>query len=471
MSTKSQYALAAISILLVAANIRGADTSGDVLRHPPNIVLIMADDLGYGDVGFNGQRHIKTPHLDRMAREGMVLTNHYAGAPVCMPSRGSLLTGKHLGNATIRGNRKWTNSGTAVDLGPADVTFAEELKRVGYTTAIIGKWGMAEASDDGMPSRQGFDYFFGYRRHVDAHHYYWPTLWENEQTVELPANDHLNKKGEYVHDLLTHAALDFVGEHAETPFLLFLSYTIPHYELTVPEESKAPYQNLGWPERLMKPGHYRHDPEGNTAYAGMVSRMDTDIGRMLDRLGELGIDKNTLVIFTSDNGPEYERTDRFFNSNGPLRGGKRDLYEGGIRVPFVARWPGKIAAGKRSDHPSAFWDFLPTVCEIAGVSPQDAVDGLSYLPTLIEAPQGQARHPYLYWEFNERQGPIQAVRQNNWKAVMFQNRAIELYDLSSDISESIDLSTLYPGKARDLEGLINTARTEHPEFPLTNRSK
>ena len=432
----------------------------------PNIIFIMADDLGYGDVGFNGQEYIKTPNLDRLATEGMVFTDHYAGSTVCMPSRGSLLTGKHLGHATIRGNPRWTASGTAVDLRPEDVTIAEELKRAGYRTGVVGKWGLAEASDDSLPTRQGFDYFYGYRKHKDAHHYYWPDLWENESIIHIPGNDVENTKGKYVHDLLTDAAFRFINRNTDQPFFLYLAYTIPHYELTVPEDSKRQYQDLDWPKRKMKKAHYRHDPEGNVTYAAMVSRMDRDIGRLIDLLQEQGLDEKTLVIFTSDNGPEYERKDRFFNSNGPLRGGTRDLYEGGIRVPFVARWPSRIDPGNKSDHISAFWDFLPTACELADIQPSDSINGISYLPTLLGQTGKQKSHDYLYWEFNEREGPIQAIRQGQWKGIRKGQAKLELYDLSNDLSEEHNIADSHPEISRTLMETIVSTRTPHPEFPL-----
>ena len=331
---------------LVTAQFLSAETK-------PNIIFILADDLGYGDLGYQGQRHILTPEIDRMAQEGMVLTDHYAGSTVCMPSRGTLMTGYHTGHGTIRGNPTWTVSGNAVDLAFDDVTVASELKRAGYKTAIVGKWGLSESNLDGMPTRQGFDYFYGYRSHYDAHHHYWPSLWRNETTVHIDGNDYLNTEGQYVHDLVTEEAIKYIEDQKDNPFFLYVAYALPHYELTVPEDSKEPYKKLGWPVEPRKKAHYRDDPDGNIAYAGMVSRMDRDVGRILDHIKSLGLDENTLVIFTSDNGPVYEREDRFFNSNGPLRGGKRDLYEGGIRVPFVAWWPGKIKSNSVSSHPSA----------------------------------------------------------------------------------------------------------------------
>ena len=435
----------------------------------PNIIYILADDLGYGDLGSYGQTKTKTPRLDQMAAEGLRFTQHYAGSTVCMPSRASLLTGKHQGHASVRGNPRWTITGQAIDLGPTDVTVAKELKRAGYTTGIIGKWGLAEASDEGMPSQQGFDYFYGYRTHINAHHYYPETLWLNDTKIQLEGNIMMEKKGQYAHDLLTEKAIQFVKKHEEHPFFLYLAFTIPHYELTVPQDSKAPYLNLGWKERPMKMAHYRHDAEGHTTYAGMVSRMDRDVGRLLDLLKELNIDEETLVIFTSDNGHEFDRN--FFNSNGPLRGKKRDLYEGGIRVPMIARWPGKVKARTQTDHISAFWDFLPTVCELSGLEPTDNIDGISYLPTLLGNNSRQQKHDYLYWEFNEGKGPIQAVRQGDWKAVRYYQKPMELYLLSEDLSEEKNVAKDHPQQMELMKKILAGARTEHPGFPLEPRKR
>ncbi|MCG8449230.1 MAG: arylsulfatase, partial [Pirellulales bacterium] len=443
-----------------------------VAADKPNIIFILADDLGYGDVGFNGQQHIRTPCLDALAREGIVLTQHYAGSTVCMPSRCTIMTGKHTGHATVRGNPAWTAIGKPVNIGPDDTTVAEELQRAGYRTAIIGKWGLAEREDKGMPSRQGFDYFYGYRGHGEAHHYYPERLWRNDEPFDLPQNDTKKKQGDYAHDLVTEEALQWVTANQDEPFFLYLTYTIPHLELTVPQDSKQPYQNLGWPKRKMWDGHYHNDPEGNTAYAGMVSRMDRDIGRLIDLLKREDLAENTLVIFSSDNGPEYEKKDGFFNSNGPLRGGKRDLYEGGIRVPFVAWWPGKIAAGSRSDHISAFWDFLPTACELAGVQPSDSeIDGISLVPTLMGEEDRQQKHSHLYWEFNEKQGPIQAIRQGKWKAVKFFRKPLELYDLSTDVGEKQNVATEHSEIVQRMNQLLEQSRSEHPAFPLERRQR
>jgi arylsulfatase A-like enzyme len=430
----------------------------------PNIIYIMADDLGYGDLGTYGQQKILTPNLDQMAADGLKFTQHYAGSTVCGPSRASLLTGKHTGHGTVRGNPRWTSTSKPVDIKPEEVTVAEELKRAGYTNGIIGKWGLAEASDASLPLNQGFDYFYGYRNHRQAHHYYPDTLYNNNTPFHPDGNVIATKEGQYAHDSLSSKALQFIEKNKNNPFFLYLAFTIPHYELTVPEDSKQPYLNLGWQERKMKMGHYRHDEEGHTTYAGMVARMDRDIGRLFDKLKELGLDDNTLVIFTSDNGHEFDRD--FFNSNASLKGKKRDLYEGGIRIPFIARWPGKIKLGSVTEHISAFWDFLPTVCDIAKIEPSGDGDGISYLPTLLGNKNEQKVHDYLYWEFNEGQGPIQAIRKGKWKAVRFFNKPLELYNLKEDLGEEQNLAEDYPELIRSFDQLLNDARTENENFPL-----
>ena len=440
--------------------------------NPPNIIYIMADDMGYGDLGVYGQAKIKTPNIDQLSKEGMRFTQHYAGATVCGPSRASLLTGLHGGHSPIRGNPVWTNSGKPVDLKPEDVTIAEMLKANGYKTAAIGKWGLSESKEaDGddylaaMPLQQGFDYFYGLKGHLDAHYYYWHRLFENNLAFELKDNDHMNNKGVYTHDLFTSKAIDYVKKQTnEQPFFLYLAYTIPHLALTVPDDSKEQYLDLGWPKRKMNTqGHYRNDAEGNTTYAGMVSRMDRDIGQLLKTLKQQGLDDNTLVIFTSDNGHEYDRG--FFNSNGEFRGSKRDLYEGGIRVPFIVKWPNQIKANTTSDHISAFWDMMPTFCELAGGKQCPQTDGISMTKALLGDSE-QTQHEFLYWEFNERQGPLQAIRQGDWKLVKKFNTPAELYNLSMDISESNNLADAQPQLVAQLMNKISSARTYHPEFTL-----
>lgn len=459
-----------IGLLIILAS--SCNTKGTAETTKPNIIFIMADDLGYGDLGCYGQTKIKTPNLDKMATEGMRFTDHYAGSTVCMPSRASLLTGYDQGHASVRGNPVWTNSGKPVNLKSNELTVATELKRADYKTAIIGKWGLSEGNTQGnMPMEHGFDYFLGYKTHGHAHHYYWDTLYQNNEQYILEGNDFRTKQGKYTHDVFVNEALNYIEKEKDHPFFLYLALTIPHLEITVPEDSKKPYLDLGWPKRKMNTtGHYKNDPEGNTTYAGMVSRMDRDLGVLFNKLKEFGIDENTIVFFTSDNGPEFEKKDKFFNSNGDLRGGKRELYEGGIRVPFIVRYPAEVKSGTTSDHISAFWDFLPTACELAGIEPTyKDINGISLVPELIADNENQQKHDYLYWEFNERQGPIQAIRQGDWKLVYRREKKPELYNLSTDLSESINLAKQKPGKLNQMLNILKTVRTEHAEFPLQTR--
>ena len=459
----------AAGLLLLVSSLSGAFAGAAQLR--PNVVFILADDLGYGDIGAFGQTKIRTPRLDQMAREGMRFTDHYAGSPVCGPSRASLMTGLHTGHSPIRGNPRWTRGGLPVDLTEADTTVAEVLRDAGYRTAIVGKWGLAERRGESlvaMPSRQGFDEFFGYRRHVDAHyHYRDQTVLYRNDSVEPRAGDMSGAQaGSYIQNLLAEEALAFIDRNAgRRPFFLYFAPALPHFPVAAPEDSRAPYRGLGWPERPMEiGGHYQHDAEGNVSYAAMVSRLDRDVGRILDRLRVRGIADETLVIFSSDNGHEYDRG--FFDSNGLFRGGKRDLYEGGIRMPTIAWWPGSVPAGAHTAHVSAFWDFMATACELAAVVDCPPNDGISYLPAALGDENGQQRHAFLYWEFNERRGPVQALRRGRWKLVKFMNAEPELYNLSADPGETANLASEHPGLTASLMDRLRGARTEHAEFPL-----
>ena len=431
----------------------------------PNIIYILVDDLGYGDLGCYGQNWIRTPNIDRMAAEGMRFTDHYAGSTVCAPSRCCLMTGLHTGHAWVRANGR-------LPLRPEDVTVAELLKGAGYTTGIIGKWGLGEADTTGIPNRQGFDHWFGYLNQRHAHNYYPEFLWDNEEKVTL--NNKVIDKGrlggvatervDYSHDLFAARALRFVEDHRDQPFFLYLALTIPHANNEAGNEgmevpSYAPYEDKTW-------------PDAQKGHAAMITRMDRDIGRLLDRLKDLGLDEKTLVIFTSDNGPHKEggADPTFFKSSGPLRGYKRALYEGGIRVPMIARWPGHIEAGAQSDHISAFWDFLPTCCDLVGIETPAGLDGISMLPTFLGRSADQRRHPYLYWEFHE-QGKRQAIRWGRWKAVRNNVRAqpdgpLELYDLQEDISEQTDVSAGHPEIVLKIEGLLAGARVPSERWPF-----
>lgn len=446
----------------------------------PNIVFILADDLGYGDVGVYGQRLIRTPHLDALASEGMTFTEMYAGTAVCAPSRCSLMTGRHTGHAYIRGNKEVRPEGQE-PLPDSVVTLAEILKRAGYATGAFGKWGLGPAGSPGDPIRQGFDDFYGYNSQLESHRYYPTHLWDNDNRVPLSSNGDLETTDVYAPDLIQQKLLSFIGDHAKgQPFFLYAAYTLPHAELLTPDDSIFEYYKGRFPE---KPFHGNDYGKGATAggytsqayphatYAAMVTRLDLYVGQILARLRALGLDKNTLVIFTSDNGPHEEggNDPSFFHSSGDLRGVKRDLYEGGIREPFIARWPGRIGAGTHNAFIGAFWDMLPTFAALAGTTGLPAVDGLSLAPILTG--QGrQADHPWLYWEFHEN-GGRQAVRQGRWKAVRLHvdqgpGQPLELYDLDKDPGERQDVAAQHPEEVRWLAAIMDTAHLPSPLFPF-----
>ncbi|MFC1500033.1 arylsulfatase [Candidatus Zixiibacteriota bacterium] len=437
----------------------------------PNIIYIMADDLGYGDLGCYGQEKVRTPHIDRLAAEGMRFTDHYAGSTVCAPSRCSLMTGYHTGHTFIRGNREIQPEGQQPI--PADsVTVARLLQKAGYVTGATGKWGLGPPGSEGDPVQQGFDYFYGYNCQREAHFYYPEHLWENEQKVVLDANLD-GAKEIFSHDLIAEKTLDFIRRNSDQPFFLYVPFTIPHAEIVVPDDSLAEYEGA-FPETPYIGSHYGSHETPRAAFAGMVTRMDRDVGRIRALLEALGISEETLILFTSDNGSHLEggHDPRFFGSSGPLRGFKRDLYEGGIRVPMVAWWPGTIAAGTLSDHPSAFWDFLPTACDIAGIDPPTDGDGISYLPELLGGRE-QPEHAYLYWEFHE-QGRKQAVRMGRWKGVRLHVRSdpdgpIELYDLTVDIAEEHDVSGAHPEIVTRMRLIMAEAHEPSELFPLTDQ--
>ncbi|MBB6479452.1 arylsulfatase [Spirochaeta isovalerica] len=346
----------------------------------PNVIFILADDAGFGDFGSYGQSEILTPNLDRMSEEGIRFTDHYAGAPVCSPSRSALLTGQHTGHTPIRGNKEIQPEGQ-YPLPAETGTVGTMLQKAGIQTAAIGKWGLGYPGSSGTPDKQGFDYFFGYNCQRQAHDYYPDHIWENEKKLILDGKT-------YTHDLFTEKALSWIEEERDAPFFLYLAYTIPHAALQVPD--LEPYQEKDWPENMKK-------------YAAMITRMDRDIGKILSKLKEQGIDKKTLILFSSDNGPHAEggADPAYFKSGGPFRGIKRDLYEGGIRIPLIARWPGVIQPERETDHISAFWDFLPTIAEIYSIPLPEGIDGISYLPVLKNQEDNQKEHDYLYWEFHE----------------------------------------------------------------------
>lgn len=430
-------------------------------RRKPNIIFILADDLGYGDLGCYGQKQIKTPNLDRMAAEGMRFTQHYAGSTVCAPSRATLMLGQHTGHLRTSGQRQ--------TLKNEDTTVAEVLKEADYTTSLIGKWHLGNAGSTGIPNKQGFDYFYGYLNAVHAHNYYPEYLWRNQKKVKLEnvvirPKKHYDtkhagaaiKREEYSNDLFTEQALDFIERSKEKSFFLYLAYTIPHanneWKKALVQNDIDPSKFLGHGMEVPDYGIYKDKnwPEVQRGYAAMITRLDSYIGSILEKLKQHGIDEHTIVFFSSDNGPHHEggNDPDFFNSNGPLRGIKRDLYEGGIRVPMIARWPGKIKKGTVSNHISGFWDFLPTCAELVEVETQEEIDGISILPTLLGKPEKQKKHEYLYWKF-PGQGGKKAVRMGDWKAVRLNVKenpdgTIELYNLKSDIGEKHNLADKHP---------------------------
>ena len=421
----------------------------------PNIIYIMADDLGYGDLGCYGQKVIQTPHIDRLARHGIRFTDHYSGHTVCRPSRLVLLTGRHSGHTAISGNDQY-------QLPPDARTVTTLLKKAGYATGGVGKWALGSPDSSGAPSKQGFDFWFGYLDQGNAHNFYPEYLWRNEKKFPLPGNVVGEKKRvsvkrtTYSHDLLTEQALNFIRANAQRPFCLQAHYTIPHANN---EGGRATGNGLEVPN----PGiHANRDwPDPEKGFAAMIGRLDGDVGRMVKLLKELGIERKTLVIFTSDNGPHQEGGHKmeFFDSNGRLRGYKRDLYEGGIRVPMIACWPGQIRPGSVSNHPSAFWDFLPTACELAGVTVPKDIDGISYRAAMLGL-EGQRRHEYLYWQ-SGRQGRLSkiAIRQGDWKGVRIgANKPLELYNLATDIGEQKDVSAAEPAIVKRLDQLIQQVK-------------
>ncbi len=442
----------------------------------PNIIFILADDLGYGDLGCYGQTKIKTPNLDRLAAEGMRFTDFYAGSTVCAPSRCALMTGLHTGHCLIRGNAK-------VALREQDVTVASILKDSGYFTGLIGKWGLGNEGTTGVPQRQGFDEFAGYLDQTHAHNYYTDYLWrydprasgdtpeadvsKGRRPMVLPENQGLEKKL-YIPDLLANASLQFIKLNKQTqlnhfrPFFLEFATIIPHANneearrsgngMQVP--SDAPYSDEPWPQA-----------EKNKA--AMIARLDADVGRLLDTLQQLKMDEDTVVFFSSDNGPHKEGgvDPEFFKSSGPFRGIKRDLYEGGIRVPLIVRWPGKIKPGQVNHGVFAFWDFLPTAAEIAQVKPPRDIDGISFLPSLLGKAQTN-QHAALYWEFHER-GFQQAARVGDWKAVRLKaGGPIELYNLKADPGEKNNVADQNPQVVAKMEAYLKSARTESEHWPV-----
>jgi arylsulfatase A-like enzyme len=435
---------------------------GHAAAEKPNIIYVLADDLGYGDLSCYGQEKFETPQIDKMASEGMRFTDHYAGNTVCAPSRCTLMTGYHTGHAFVRGNREKNPIGQQPM--PCDtVTIAKVLHDAGYATGMFGKWGLGAPGSASDPLKMGFDTFYGYNCQRNAHNHYPKFLFHDEKKVPLDGKT-------YSHDLIFGKALEFIRANRETPFFCYLPVIIPHASMHCPEEYVAPFRKK-FPQFENTYGRYAGPKVKNpiAAFAGMMTKLDEDIGRLLDLLRELGIERNTIVIFTSDNGPHREGGHQpdFWNSNGPLKGIKRDLTEGGIRVPLIAWGPGTIPEGTISDLPSAFWDFMPTACDFAGVTAPERIDGVSFFSTLTGHSGEQKQHTYLYWEFKN----ARAVRMGNWKCVQWQvdrqpDSPVSLYDLSNDIGETQNIADENPEVVAAMRQIFSEAHTPSVEFPL-----
>ncbi len=449
----------------------------------PNIVFILADDLGWGDLSCYGQSHFRTPNIDALADRGLRFTQAYSGTTVSAPSRSCLVTGTHSGHTAIRGNVELEPEGQFPL--PADaVTIFHDLKEAGYTTGAFGKWGLGFVGSTGDPQKMGVDRFYGFNCQLLAHSYYADHLWDNDTRIELTDNCDEVPYGEgtYIPDLIQEKALQFLDDAVSDgkPFFMWYPTTIPHAELIVPQDSiiqglagkypETPFHGCDQGMPGFRKGGYCSQKYPHATFAAMVTRLDAYVGRIVDKLKELGVLDNTIIIFASDNGPHLEggADPDFFDSNGPWRGYKRDVYEGGIRVPFIVSWPGHVADGGHTDFMCSFWDLMPTLRDINGQDIPDNMDGISLLP-LWEGRKGQKEHEYLYFEFQEM-GGRQAVRQGPWKLVHLNIRSdrdsYELYNLDEDPSETRDLISLYPDIAERLKGIMAGAHVRNPHFPV-----
>lgn len=454
----------------------GSDTADKKKISLPNIIYILADDLGYGDLGCYGQEKLSTPNIDALAQAGLLFTQHYSGSTVCAPSRSALLTGQHTGHTYIRGNKEVQPEGQH-PIPASAFTIAELLKASGYTTGAFGKWGLGFPGSSGDPMQQGFDTFYGYNCQRFGHHYYPDHLWSNTDSIPLTANADA-QNGTYAPELIHEKTIAFIEDNQNQPFFLYVPSIIPHAELAAPDAYMEKHLGKYPPEKTyegtddgpdFRKGPYASQEHTHAAFAAMIEILDGQVGEIVQKLEQLGLSEKTLIIFTSDNGPHREggADPEYFDSNGPLKGFKRDLYEGGIRVPMIAKWPDKIAAGTTTDHISAFWDLFPTLAELVNADQPDDLDGISFLPTLT-GQQTQEQHEYLYWEFHERGGRL-AIRKGDWKAVRYQvlknpDVPLELYNLSEDIGETTDLASQHPEIVKEMEDIFEQARTPSEVF-------
>jgi len=432
----------------------------------PNIIYILLDDAGYGDLSCYGQKKFTTPNVDRLAKEGMKFTQHYSGSTVCAPTRSVLMTGLHTGHTPSRGNREHKPVGQ-FPIPEDTFTIAEALKAKGYATGAFGKWGLGFPGSEGDPTNQGFDRFFGWNCQRNAHTYYPTWLYDGTKKVEFDGKT-------YVHSLIMDESLKWIRENKDKPFFLYLPIAIPHAAMHVPEKYAAPFRKK-FPQFEEKVGRYGnntpHKKNPAAQFAGMMTVMDEGVGQLMNLLKELNLDDNTVVMFSSDNGPHKEggHMPDFFNSNGGLRGYKRSLTEGGIRAPLIVRWPGKVKPGTISNHISAHWDLFPTLCEIADASIPEGLDGISHLPELLG--KDQRKHEYLYWEFMERGGKraLRFGEKGEWKALQLKmsknkNAPIALYHLAEDPQEKNDVANHHPELIKYVKKTFDKAHTKNPHF-------
>lgn len=474
---KNYLLITVISLLTFSScQTKSTETAEAGEGQRPNIIYILADDLGYGDVGYNGQQKFSTPNIDKLATQGIVFTQHYSGSTVCAPSRSALLTGQHTGHTAVRGNKEIQPEGQ-YPISDSVYMLTEMLKEANYVTSIFGKWGLGYPGSEGDPNYQGVDEFFGYNCQRLAHHYYPYYLWHNQEKMMLSGNEGTNEN-DYAPAIIHNEALKFIEQHKDTSFFMFYASPIPHAELLLPQENIDVFKGKYLPENayqgtdsgeFYRKGPYGSQSDTHAAFVAMVTLLDKQVGEIVAKLEELGIANNTIIIFTSDNGPHQEggADPDYFDSNGIYKGYKRDLYEGGIHVPMIAKWAGKIKPGTSTDHISAFWDVMPTIAELLDKEIPENVDGISFLPTLL-GKEIQKQHEYLYWEFHEKGGRI-AVRKDNWKGVKYHvleqpEKTIELYDLNQDPGETKNLATEYPEIVEDLTQIMKEARTESPVF-------
>ena len=464
---RSNKSLASWLWLILTVTVFPSFLSAVEDSRPPNIIYILADDLGYGDLGCYGQKKFETPNIDRIAKTGIQFTQHYSGSTVCAPSRCALMTGLHTGHCQVRGNREVKPEGQA-PMAPDTVTIPTVLKKAGYVSGMFGKWGLGAPGSTSDPA-QFFDVVYGYNCQRQAHNFYPGHLWRNREKVVLDGET-------YSHDLILAAALQFIRDNQDRPFFCFLPVTIPHAAMQAPQSLHEKYRKQ-FPQFDKKIGKYAGTETVNpvAAFPAMVEHLDNGVGQIMDLLTTLGIQDETLVIFTSDNGPHREGGHQpdFWDSNGPLRGIKRDLYEGGIRAPFVACWPGHINPGTTSGHISAFWDMLPTFCELAGVPAPESIDGISMLPSMVGGVQ--KNHEFLYWEYPQS-GGAQAIRKGDYKAVrrnLMKNpdAEIELYNLKTDLAEERNLAEQHPAIVEEMSRLFKTSRVDSPTFKLFKQKK